>query len=242
MDNKTSLLLVSSTPVAYSIYERMNISLWPLDHRFVLIRHPLKAIFRSVTSPRTLAWILLRWSKHPTARVRSASLELDYEFTEAEPIDPGLLAGWESDIPRETVFVRREKWLFDWLLEKFPFPEFRLVVLKSNKQQIGYVLVHFRKRANALVEGKIVDLFARGWDHGHLTALFREGVRVLSNLGVHVISYHATHPAFIALAKENGFTMTRTQRVAAYGAVAEAISSGATSLHMTFYDQDEAYY
>jgi len=199
-------------------------------------------MLRAANSPRQAASIFLKWLKRPFAGTPKASLEPGFQFSEEKSIDPDLLMGWESDVPEETIFVRREEWLFSWLLNKFPFPEFRSVVLSSNSEQIGYVLLHTRKRENNLVEGKIVDLFARGWNRSHLAALFREGARRLHKLGAHVISYHATHPIFISLAEDNGFTRVRTQSVIAYGPLADVLRSGKSSLHMTYYDQDEAYY
>ena len=165
-----------------------------------------------------------------------------FQFAEPENVDPGLLEDWESDAPANTIFVRRETWMFSWLLEKFPFREFKLVVLCCGGQQIGYVLLHVRRNDNGLVEGKIVDLFARGWDHRHLTALFREGSRVLVEMGSHIVRYHATHPLFTSLAKDNGFTKTHNQSVILYGPIAKAMASQPVNLHITYYDHDDAYY
>jgi hypothetical protein len=242
MKQKPSLLAVSASEVALAIYERKRFLLLLIDYRFVFICRPLTAMLRMATTPKQAASIFLKWSKNPLLRVAQVPLGPSFQFSEDEPIDPRLLVDWESEVPGNTIFVRREEWLFSWLLDRFPFPEFHSVVLSTESQQIGYVLLHTRKREDHLVEGKIVDLFARGWDQTHLAALFRRGVQVLSNLGVHVIHYHATHPMFISLAEDSGFTNTRVQPVIAYGPLADALRSGETSLHMTYYDQDEAYY
>jgi hypothetical protein len=242
MQRKPSLLAVSATELALKIYERRKISLLPIDCRFVYVSRPMTAMIRAATTPKRAAGIFLRWSKKPAVRATKVSLEAGYEFSEEKSIDPDLLDGWESDVPPNTIFVRREGWLFSWFLDTFPFQEFRLVVLSYKGKQIGYILLHARKRANNIVEGKIVDLFARGWVSGHLAALFREGVRVLKKQGVHIINYHATHPEFISLAQVGGFKLVRTQPVLAYGPIAEALVSGKHSIHMTYYDQDESYY
>jgi hypothetical protein len=242
MQRKPSLLATGASDIGLKIFERRKMSLLPIDHRFVYVSRPLVALIRAATTPRRAAGIFLRWSKKPATRAAKVSLEPGYQFSEEKSVDPDLLVGWESDLPPDTIFVRREKWLLSWFLETFPFTEFRLVVLSFKGKQIGYVLLHARKTANNIVEGKIVDLFARGWIHDHLAALFREGMRVLSKQGVHIIKYHATHPVFISLAQDGGFKLVRTQPVVAYGPIADALVSGRHSIHMTYYDQDEAYY
>ena len=172
----------------------------------------------------------------------------ELQFAKAKSIDPDLLEGWEDDVPVGTIFVRREPWMFSWLLEKFPFPEFKLITLisgnsgTSSGNQKGYVLLHQRKQDNGLVEGKIVDLFARGWNKNHLDALFCHGVRTLIQQGAHIIRYHASHPLFTALAVAQGFTKSHDQLVILRGPIAEAMGSGRTNLHITFFDHDEAYY
>lgn len=242
MKQKSSLLAVSATELALKIYERRKILLAPIDHRFVYLSRPMAAMLHAATSPKSAGRIFLRWVKKPIARTRIVRLGPGFKFSEEKFIDPALLLGWETDVPSDTIFVRREGWLFSWLLEKFPFQEFKLVVLSYDRQQVGYVLLHLRKSENDILEGKIIDLFARGWIRHHLEALLLEGVRVLSKLRVHIISYHATHPVFISLARNSGFSLVRTQPVLAYGPVAEALRSGQHSIHMTYYDHDEAYY
>lgn len=236
------LLATGASRLAYSIYERMKFVLLPIDHRFVFICQPLMAMVQSLRTSLRSAKILLPCMRQAFSRIRRVSLEPGFQFSEERAIDPSLLKGWNLNIPRGTVFVRRDEWFFSWLLDQFPFPEFRLIVLTFKGQQTGYVLVHFRKRKRGLVEGKIVDLFARGWDRSHLAWLFSEGVYRLAELGVHIISYHATHPTFVSLAEKSGFTRIRIQPVIAYGPLASVLTSRESSLHMTYYDHDEAYY
>lgn len=242
MQRKPSLLAAGASDIGLRMFERSGFSLLPIDHRFVYVSRPLVAMIRAATTPRRAAGIFLRCSKKPTARAAKVSLEPGYQFSEEKSVDPDLLVGWESDVPPDTIFVRREKWLLSWFLETFPFSEFRLVVLSFEGKQIGYILLKARKMGNGIVEGKIVDLFARGWIHDHLAALFREGMRVLSKQGVHIIKYRATHPVFISLAQDNGFKLVRPQPFLAYGPIADAWVSGQHSIHMTYYDQDEGYY
>jgi len=238
----SSLLACSASERAYSIYRRQNFSLMPIDQRFIFFSRPIGSFIATRNSPRRAARLLQKWSKRPFARIPKFPLEGDLELSETKSLDPDLLAGWESDLPEETIFVRRETWMFSWLLDKFPFPEFRMMVLSSAGVQVGYVLLHLRKKDNGLIEGKIVDLFARGWKQSHLIALFSEGTRLLIKLGSHIVSYHATHPLFISLAVDSGFTKTHNQSVIMYGSIAEAMGSGQVNLHITYYDQDEAYY
>lgn len=242
LKQKPLLLASGASRLAFLIYERMKFVLLPIDQRFVFNCRPWTTIVRSISSPRRAVREFLTWLEKPFARVKRPSLEPGYELSEQRSIDPDLLVGWESDISRDTVFVRRERWVFSWLLDQFPFPEFRLVVLSLGGQQIGYVLLHVRKREDGLVEGKIVDLFARGWNWDYLVALFREGTHRLCELGVHVIRYHATHPTFVSLAEANGFRRVGIQSIIAYGPLTAVLSSRETSLHMTYYDHDEAYY
>lgn len=242
MEQKSLVLLTGASRLAYTIYERMKFLLLPIDQRFVFNCRPWTTIVRSISSPRRAVREFLTWLEKPFARVKRPSLKPGYELSEQRSIDPDLLVGWESDISRDTVFVRRERWVFSWLLDQFPFPEFRLVVLSLGGQQIGYVLLHVRKREDGLVEGKIVDLFARGWNWDYLVALFREGTHRLCELGVHVIRYHATHPTFVSLAEANGFRRVGIQSIIAYGPLTAVLNSRETSLHMTYYDHDEAYY
>ena len=242
LKQKPLLLATGASGLAYSIYGRMKFVLLPIDQRFVLNCRPLAIILHSLSSPRRGAREFSAWLKKPFARVKRPSLAPGYELCQQKSIDSDLLAGWECSTTRNTVFVRREGWVFSWFLDRFPFSEFRLVVLISGGQQTGYVLLHTRKKENGLVEGKIVDLFARGWNWDHLVTLFREGTHRLYESGVHIIRYHATHPTFVALAEANGFRRVGIQSIIAYGPLTEALSNRGMSLHMTYYDHDEAYY
>lgn len=194
-----------------------------------------------VTNPRAAAKIFLLWRRSCAAAVGKVHLDAEYEFSDGQALDPDLLSDWETDIPSDTIFVRREEWLFSWLLNEFPFPECKLVSLVKDGNQIGYVLLHLRKQSNNLVIGKIVDLYAKGWNRDHLAALFNEGVLSLARQGADIINFHATHPLFISLAQEYGFGLIYTQPVLAHGPVADALASGGHQIHMTYYDQDEAY-
>ena len=242
MSGKHSLLAASASYQAYEIYRRREFLLSPIDQRFVYVARPIAALLNTFRTPRRAAGIFLRWNKNPLARIPKPRLEDGLRFSYSERLDPSLLDGWESDAPADTVFVRRELWMFSWFLEKFPFPEFKLVVLIRGEQQIGYVLLHTRKGTNGLIEGKVVDLFARGWNRNHLEALFREGCRELISSGAHIVKYHASHPLFISLAENSNFTKTRDQRVIMHGPIAEAMASPQANLHITYYDHDEAYY
>lgn len=239
---KQSFLAASASQQAYDIYRRKNFELMLIDQRFVFVPRPIAAVLATLGSPRRAARFFLNWSKKPFAQIPKPLLEEGFQFAEAENVDPELLEGWESDAPADTIFVRRETWMFSWLLDKFPFREFKLLVLNFGGKQIGYVLLHIRKADNGLIEGKIVDLFARGWNQDHLAALFREGARVLVKMGAHIVNYHATHPLFTSLAIESRFTKTHDQTVIMYGPIAEAMASQRVNLHITYYDQDEAYY
>ena len=240
--NKPSLLAASASREAHEIYKLWKFLLIPIDRRFVFVPRPIAAVLATLGSPRRAARLFLNWSKNPLAQIPKPLLEEGFQFAEAENVDPELLEGWESDAPADTIFVRRETWMFSWLLDKFPFREFKLLVLNFGGKQIGYVLLHIRKADNGLIEGKIVDLFARGWNQDHLAALFREGARVLVKMGAHIVNYHATHPLFTSLAIESRFTKTHDQTVIMYGPIAEAMASQRVNLHITYYDQDEAYY
>ena len=238
----SSLLACSGSEVAYNIYRRRKFLLMPIDQRFVYVAKPISAFIATRAAPRRAGSLVLAWLKNPFARIHGPSLDGGLQFTEVKSIDPGLLEGWENDAPSDTIFVRREPWMFSWIMDRFPFPEFRLVALSFGEVQVGYVLLHQRKQDNGLVEGKIVDLFARGWNKDHLDALFRHGVRTLIQQGAQIVTYHASHPLFISLAVDHGFTKSQDQPVIMYGPIAKAMESGQTNLHITFYDHDEAYY
>jgi hypothetical protein len=237
-----SFLAASASQQAYDIYKRKKFELMPIDQRFIHVARPLASILASRHTPRIAARFAQRWFQKPLARIPKPLLEDGFQFAEAKNVDRDLLEGWESDAPPNTIFVRRESWMFSWFLDKFPFQEFKLVVLNQGGRQMGYVLLHIRKSDNGLIGGKIVDLFARGWNQGHLTALFREGARVLVKMGAHIVNYHATHPLFTSLAIGSGFTKTHDQTVIMYGPIAIAMASQKVNLHITYYDQDEAYY
>jgi len=242
MAQSSSLLACSGSEQAHRIYQRQKFSISPIDNRFVFIARPLNVIFSSLTYPRRAAGLMRRWSKNPFSRVPNPPLTNGYQLAESRELDPNLLTGWELTAPEGTVFVQREPRIFSWILDGFPFPEFRLLVLTSGREQVGYVLIHLRKNSNGLSEGKIVDLFAQGWNKSLLEILFRQGARKLITLGAHIISYHATHPLFISLAVEGGFTKSHNESVILNGPIASAMSSEKSNLHITFYDHDEAYY
>jgi hypothetical protein len=237
-----SFLADSASQEAYNIYKRRKFELMAIDQRFVYIARPIASVLATRRSPKIAGRLAQRWFTKPFARIPKSLLEEGFQFAEAENVDRDLLEGWESDAPSDTIFVRRESWMFSWFLDDFPFPEFKLVVLNHGGRQMGYVLLHIRKTDNGLIGGKIVDLFARGWNQDHLTALFREGARVLVKMGAHIVNYHATHPLFTSLAIESGFTKTHDQTVIMYGPIAKAMASQQANLHITYYDQDEAYY
>ena len=237
-----SLLATSASDLAYAVYQRLKFVLMPIDQRFVFVSRPMEILSAARSNPRRAASLLRRWTKRPLVRVLRPALEAGLEISPVSNVDSSLLDGWELDAPSNTIFVRREDWAFSWLLEKFPYPEFRILALKSSERQIGYVLLHLTRKAGGLKEGKIVDLNARGWNKRHLVSLFRAGAHDLINQGAHVISYHASHPLFTSLARENNFAKVRDQCVIMYGPVAETVGSGNADLHVTYYDHDEAYY
>jgi len=248
ISHTSSLLACAGSKQAYNIYRSKKFTLMSIDQRFVLLARPFSAIIAARATPRNAGRLVQTWLKNPFWRIRSPSMDGQMQFAEAKSIDPYLLEGWENDIPGGAIFVRREPWMFSWFLDKFFIPEFKLITLMSGNagtsswKQEGYVLLHQRKQDNGLVEGKIVDLYARGWNKDHLDALFCHGVRTLIQQGVHIIRYHASHPLFTALAVDQGFTKTCDRRVIMRGPIAEAMGSGRTNLHITFYDHDEAYY
>lgn len=243
MRQKPLMLATSGSHLTYSICKQMKFRLLPIDYRYMFVCRPLKAFVAcAISSPRLAARHFLTWLNKPFSAVKRPSLEAGFRLVEEKCVDPDLLTDWEKGLARNTVFVKREVRLFSWLLEKFPFSEFRLMILSSRGRPIGYVLLHVRERENGLIEGKIVDLFARDWNGGHLMILFREAAWRLFQSGVHVIHYHASHPTFASLAEGCGFVMVGIQSVIAYGPLAGALSSGETLMHVTYYDHDEAYY
>ena len=238
-----SLLAVSGSEKAYSIYERMKFKLNPIDQRFILLVDPTRMIFQSLPNYRKMAKLSLLALKTLGRRPPRSLATNGYHFRIGDQIDPQLLLNWEEDMPYGAVFVRREEWFFDWVVNGFPFNEFTLVTLNNEKRQVGYVLLHQRKYPSGLIDGKIVDIFALEWNWDNLNNLFRKAVSVLIDQGVHSISYHATHHSFQELARLNGFCLSGIQRVITYGAVSEVVVGDmAMPLHMTFYDHDEAYY
>lgn len=242
LSENESLLASSGSDEAYNIYRRRKFHLLPIDSRFVYVVKPLSSVVSTRQSPRKAGSLAKAWLKSSLSHIPRLSLDKGLNFEEANDLHPSLLSNWQDSLPESTIFVRRERWMFDWFLKDFPYPEFKLITLNLGTTQIGYVLMHVRTQENGLVEGKIVDLFSIGWNEKNLLALFTVATRALKDLGVHIISYHATHPIYIALAERLGFTKLHDREVILYGQIAEVMASSQSNLHITFYDHDEAYY